>query len=336
MAEDLRHFLQTEAAAGPALPPSRSPRPPGSTQEATPARRPGRSDSDRPGRQDRPQGTAVVRPARRRLLPRAAARPPRPRRPAREPPVLEDPDRVDRPRHHLPGRPDLRPVGLRQVVAGQGGVAAPAGQATCWRSTSRRRRRRPRPGCSRACARPAPSCPPGWAWSMRWPRCGGGGSLRPGQKVLLVLDQFEQWLLRPAGRGEHRAGRRPAAVRRRARPGDRAWSATTSGWRRPGSCATWRSDLARRREHRRRRSLRPAARPQGPDGLRPRLRGLARAAIETRDPGPGGVPRPGGRGAGPGRQGHLGAAGAVRRDGQGEALDPGDAAGGRRHARASA
>ena len=50
----------------------------------------------------------------------------------------------------------------------------------------------------------------------------GAGRCRPGQKVLLVLDQFEQWLLRPAGRGGHRAGRRPAAVRRRARPGDRA------------------------------------------------------------------------------------------------------------------
>ena len=54
------------------------------------------------------------------------------------------------------------------------------------------------------------------------------------------------------------------------------------------------------------------------------------------DPGAAGVPRPGGRGAGPGRQGHLGAAGPVRRDGQGEAVDPGDAAGGRRHRRASA
>ena len=48
--------------------------------------------------QDRPQGSAVVRPARRRLLPRAPPRPARPRRPAREHPVLEDPDRVDRPR----------------------------------------------------------------------------------------------------------------------------------------------------------------------------------------------------------------------------------------------
>ena len=47
--------------------------------------------------------------------------------------------------------------------------------------------------------------------------------------------------------------------------------------------------------------------------------------------GPGSLPGPGDRRAGPGRQGHLGAAGAVRRDGQGEALGPGDVAGGRRH-----
>ena len=36
----------------------------------------------------------------------------------------------------------------------------------------------------------------GWIWSTRWPRAapGGGRFLRPGHKVLLVLDQFEQWL----------------------------------------------------------------------------------------------------------------------------------------------
>ena len=38
----------------------------------------------RASRQDHPQGAQIVRPARRRLLPRAAARPSRPRRPARE------------------------------------------------------------------------------------------------------------------------------------------------------------------------------------------------------------------------------------------------------------
>ena len=43
------------------------------------------------------------------------------------------------------------------------------------------------------------------------------------------------------------------------------------------------------------------------------------------------LPGPGHRRAGPGRQGHLGPPGSVRRDGQGEALDPGHAEGGRRH-----
>ena len=94
----------TRRPARPRPPPGTVSPPPGSTQEATPTPpTPARSDSDGPRRQDRPQGAAVVRPARRRLLPRAAARPPRPRRPAREPPVLEDPDRVDRPRHRRSG-----------------------------------------------------------------------------------------------------------------------------------------------------------------------------------------------------------------------------------------
>ena len=47
----------------------------------------------------------------------------------------------------VPGGPDLRAVGLRQVVAGQGGAAAPAGRRRDRRSTSRRPPRRPRPGC---------------------------------------------------------------------------------------------------------------------------------------------------------------------------------------------
>ena len=80
------------------------------------------------GGPDRPQGAAVVRPARRQLLPRAAPRPPRPRGPARGPPVLEDADRVERPRRHVQGGPGLRPVGVRQVVDGQGRAAASAAQ----------------------------------------------------------------------------------------------------------------------------------------------------------------------------------------------------------------
>ena len=83
------------------------------------------------------------------------------------------------------------------------------------------RRRRPRPGCSRACARRVPTCPTtlGLVESLaalrrgRVPAAGPEGAAGP-RPVRAVA-------ARPAGRGEHRAGRRPAAVRRRARPGDR-------------------------------------------------------------------------------------------------------------------
>ncbi len=79
-----------------------------------------------------------------------------------------------------------------------------------------------------------------------------------------------------------------------------------------------------------RRPLRAAARAQGAGGLRPRLRRPA-AAIRRPLAGPGRLPRPGGRRAGAGRPDRAGAAGAVRRDGQGPALDAGDPARGRRH-----
>ena len=147
--------------------PACPPPPPAPGQPSRPGLRPRHDPRHRTptAGQDRPQGTAVVRPARCRLLPRAAARPPGPRRPAREPPVLEDPDRVDRPRHHLQGRPDLRPLGLRQVVAGQGGVAAPAGQGRPG-GLHRGDRGGDRGPAARGAAQGMPRiCPPGWAWS---------------------------------------------------------------------------------------------------------------------------------------------------------------------------
>ncbi len=179
MAEDLRHFLQTEAASGTAAAPPRAGRPAaGLDPGGDPASAPTPVPDFRlpPRRQDRPQGPAVVRPPRRRLLPRAAPRPPRPRRPARLPPVLEDPDRIDRPRRDVQGRPDLRPFGLRQVVAGQGGLAAPAGQgrpAGLYRGDARGDRGPAAQGPAQGLPRPAPGARRS---STRWPRCGEGGS----------------------------------------------------------------------------------------------------------------------------------------------------------------
>ncbi len=77
MADDLRHFLETDAASGsPAAAPSSVSPPPISTQEATPPTAThGPIRLRRASRQDHPQGVKIVRPPRRRLLPRAAPRP---------------------------------------------------------------------------------------------------------------------------------------------------------------------------------------------------------------------------------------------------------------------
>ena len=145
------------------------------------------------------------------------------------------------------------------------------------RSTSRRRPRRPRPGCCGACARRAPTCPP----DRRPGRVAGGSAAGPAscpraQKVLLVLDQFEQWLY--AQRGEARPelvaalrqcdGEHVQAI---VLVRDDFWMAATRFMRRPGDPARRRRELAARRP------LRPAARPEGAGGLRPGLRGAARA-----------------------------------------------------------
>ena len=77
------------------------------------------------------------------------------------------------------------------------------------------------PAAAGACARRVPTCPRDSGLVDSLAALRRGRVLPSGQKVLLVLDQFEQWLHRQAGRGEHGTGRRPAAVRRRACPGDR-------------------------------------------------------------------------------------------------------------------
>ncbi len=110
-----------------------------------------------------------------------------------------------------------------------------------------------------------------------------GRGLRSGQKVLLVLDQFEQWLF--ARRNEIDTelvaalrqcdGERVQAV---VMVRDDFWMAASPVHEGPGD------PTPRRRELRRRRPLRPAARPQGPRGVRPGLRRLARAHAATCPP----------------------------------------------------
>ena len=83
-------------------------------------------------------------------------------------------------------------------------------------------------------------------WSIRWRRL-RGTMLLPGQKVLLVLDQFEQWL--HAKRGEENTELAAAsAMRRRACPGGCDGAGRLLDRRHVGSCGTWRRTDPRRRE----------------------------------------------------------------------------------------
>ena len=149
MAEDLRVFLQTAGGTvSPAAPAVPIATPPGSTQEATPIpRHVKRIGLGSESNQGRPQRSPIVRRARRRLLPGTASRASGPGRTAREHPVLEDPDRDHRHRQDVSGGSDLRALGLRQVVAREGGTSAPAAETCLDRFTSRRPRRRRSPAC---------------------------------------------------------------------------------------------------------------------------------------------------------------------------------------------
>ena len=158
-----------------------------------------------------------------------------------------------------------------------------------------------------------------------------GRVLRPGQKVLLVLDQFEQRLF------ARRTDRDPELVAAlRQCDGDHVqavvmvrddfWMAATRFMRDlevrivegENSAAVDLFDLMHAR-----RVLTAYGR-----GLRRPAREDVRAHAR-----PAGVPGAVGRGPGARGQGDLGATGAVRRDGQREALDTGDPAGRRRHPR---
>ena len=103
-------------------------------------------------------------------------------------------------RQDVQGGSDLRTIGLRQVVAREGGTSAPAGETCPYGLHRGDPGGDGDPAAEGRCGRFAPNCQPGWAWSIRWRRSGRDGCSASGQKVLLVLDQFEQWL--HAKRGE--------------------------------------------------------------------------------------------------------------------------------------
>ena len=245
MADDLRHFLQTAGGDGlacrPAVRSSAAARiDPGSRTAPAHLQT---SDSDQRADQDRAEGAAVLR---RSTMPTSSWN---------CCPALGTGTAC--PTASGSGRPGSRqtdadntfPVGLIYGPSGCGksslvkaGLLPRLAKHVLAGLRRGDRRRRRKPGCSRACGRRVPTCPPSWAWSSRWRHCGRGGCCDPGQKVLLVLDQFEQWL--HAKRGEENTELvQPcgSATASRSRPS--SWCGTISGWRRPGSCGTWRFDL---------------------------------------------------------------------------------------------
>ena len=109
-----------------------------------------------------------------------------------------------------------------------------------------------------------------------------------------------------------------------------SWCGMISGWPSPGSCGNWRFDSSKARTS-------PLVDLFDLRHARKVLAAFGRAFGRLPDnlgemhQGPRSLSRSGRRRAGPGRQGHLGAAGPVCRDGEGQAVDPGHAQGSRRH-----
>ncbi len=134
-----------------------------------------------------------LRGAGRILFPRAPARSPRPGRAAPELAILEDQGPGNRPRQVFFSGTDLRPQRLRQIFADEGRLAAStARERDCRLHRGRPSRKRKR-ACSIVCAADYPIFRKTSAWLILSLPC-AGRFLKPGQKVLLVLDQFEQWL----------------------------------------------------------------------------------------------------------------------------------------------
>ena len=191
MAEDLHDFLKT-TPSGPPVVAAASPRPEPGPDAPAPARPPAARIPTRPD-QDRAQGASFVRRARRRLLPRAASRAAQPRWPAREHPLLEDADRDHRCGKDVSSRPDLRPFGLRQVFAREGGALAAAVWKHCLcdvEATADETEQRLLTRLKKAC--PALPDRAGLVESLAAVR--KGRVLGAGRKLLVVIDQFEQWL----------------------------------------------------------------------------------------------------------------------------------------------
>ena len=158
----------------------------------------------------------------------------------------------------LPRLAQARPAGLRR--GDPGGDGSPAAE-----------------GLAQGVSRPAAAS---WVWSMSLAALRQGRVLPSGQKVLLVLDQFEQWL--HAKRSEENTelvaalrqcdGEHVQAI---VMVRDDFWMAVTRFMRDLEIRLVEGQNIAARR------SLRPSPCPQGAGGVRPGLRQLAREDAAT-------------------------------------------------------
>ena len=80
--------------------------------------------------------------------------------------------------------------------------------------TSMQRPTTPRSGCSRACENSVPHCRPTWDLKETMAALRLAASLPAGKKMLIVIDQFEQWLHAKRDEQNSRSGSIPTAMRR--------------------------------------------------------------------------------------------------------------------------
>ena len=152
LADDLRHFLEMGAASGSpiAAPSARHPRPSSTRRRRRPPSRRAIDDSEGQAVKIIPKGlrsfTIVTTLTFHRLAPGSATA-------TREAfPIASGSGRlgrIHRPRRHVPGWIDLRPVGMRLIVAGQGWVACWPGKHVLPVTHQRATRRIPRHGYTR-------------------------------------------------------------------------------------------------------------------------------------------------------------------------------------------
>ena len=249
MADDLRHFLETDAAVrSPAAAPTPGTPPPASTQEPTPA--PTTPDGPTPTGEPvkivpkglrsfdgtTPTSSSSCCPARATATacPRASGSGrPGSKRPTPTTPsgsgLIYGPSGC--------GKSSLVKAGLLPRLAQARAADLRRGDAP----------RRPRPGCSRACARRVPDLPGGLRPRRGAGRAAARAGLRAGREGAAGHRPVRAMAVRPAGR------RRTPSWSPRLRQCDgehvqaSSWSATTSGWRPPGSCGTWRSAWSKAR-----------------------------------------------------------------------------------------